>query len=274
MSPPHRVPRRQRQLAALLVRLREQAGLTQAEVARSVHRTDSTISRIEGGQPPDIHLLHAMLDLYTITVDQWPPIDDMLAKAKEKGWWHAYGQRDLGYLSAEDEASAVRVFQVNYIPGLLQTTDYTRAVFAAARVPMSNQEVETGIDVRQRRQERLTGDCPLQVHAVIDEVALRCPIEPRIMRSQVKQIVERAALPNVTVQVLPVTARPHPGMEGSFIVLSFPDDPGLVYVEHAFGSVHLEANISAARLAFDHLAGLALSPAESIDMIERVAAEM
>ena len=96
------------------------------------------------------------------------------------------------------------------------------------------------------------------------------------MRSQCKQITERAALPNVTVQVLPLATRPHPGMDGSFTVLSFPDDPGLLYVEHAFGSVQLEAasDVSAARLTFDHLAGLALSPAESIDMIERVAGEM
>jgi transcriptional regulator with XRE-family HTH domain len=232
MGTPHRIPRRRRQLGALLTKLRVEAGLTQAEVARRLERTDSTISRIEGGQPPDIHLMRAMLDLYTVTVDRWKPIEDMRARAKEKGWWHAYRLDGLGddygygygYVPMEAEASRVHSFQLALVPGLLQTEEYMRAVFAtSSQVPIK--QVNNEVAARLKRQERLFGDDPLALHVVMDESLLWRGFEWEVMSAQLARIAEMAELPNVTVQVMPASVGPHEGFSGMFTVLGFPDEP-------------------------------------------------
>jgi transcriptional regulator with XRE-family HTH domain len=270
---------RRRLLGRELRRLREESGLSQEDAARDLNCTDSTVSRVEQGQLPNYHALRAMLDLYGLTVDQWQPYLDMYERAKERGWWQAYGVDARGFIALEHEACVVREYQPGFVPGLFQTADYIRETSALSRIGHSRRWVENQVAMRLRRQERLTADPPMRFHAVIDEPVLHRVVGgPAVWRAQLRRIAERAELANVTTQVLPRSVVAPDGWNGMLIVLGFPepDDPDMAYVEHGFGSVHIERKdeVTACRLTFDHLASLALAPGESIALIERVAADL
>ncbi|GDY31144.1 helix-turn-helix domain-containing protein [Gandjariella thermophila] len=270
---------RRRLLGRELRRLREETGLSQEEAARALNYTDSTISRVEQGQLPNYHALRAMLDVYGLTVDQWQPYLDMYERARERGWWQAYGVDDRGFIALEHEACAVWEYQPGYVPGLLQTADYIREIFALSRIKHPRRWIDNQVAVRLKRQERLTADPPLRFHAVVDEPVLHRVVGGRALwRAQLRRIVQLSELPNVTVRVLSRFVVAPDGWNGMFIVLSFPDadDPDMAYAEHSSGSVHIERKdeVTGCRLTFDHLASLALAPTESIALIERVAAEL
>jgi transcriptional regulator with XRE-family HTH domain len=269
-----------RRLGRHLQRLREQAGLTQFEAGRLLHYSDSKISRVEAGQLPDYHAMCAMLDLYGLTVSQWEPFKERWEIASQPGWWATYRLEDQGYVSMEDEAILVREFQQSFVPGLLQTEAYARAFFDKSFMLHSRKTIENQIKVRMRRQDRLTGkENPLVFEAIIQECVLRrYNGDPAVHRAQLLRIVERAGLANVTVRVVPETDGVHGGLNGALILLSFPDkeDDDVVYLEHALGANHTDhtADVAAGKLRMDHLARLALDPAQSIEFIEQVAAEL
>lgn len=271
----HRVPFRKRQLGRTLRQLRMRAGLSQEQVGRAMRCSDSTISRFENGEPPGYHPLRSLLDEYRVSGDQWDTVVAMWERATAKGWWQAFGLDDQGYVSMEDEASLVREYQLGVIPGLLQTEAYARALFAGSNGPRSRQRTENDIAVRMRRQDRLVSEPPLELHAIIDESVFHAKIDPAIMRHQLRRILDRAELPNVCVRVLRRSAGLHDGLHGPFIVLGFPDreDPDLAYVEHAFGSVHIEkeSRVHAAKVRFDHLWPRA---DDSLELLHEVAATL
>ncbi|SEP71538.1 MULTISPECIES: helix-turn-helix domain-containing protein [Lentzea] len=263
---------RQKRLGEALKLLRERAGLSQREAADRIDYNVPKLSRIENGQVPDIHALRAMLDVYGVIGDEETPYVEMWELAKEKGWWKQYRLEDQGYISLEHDASAIREFQSSYLPGMVQSKGYMRAVFAGARTQRSRKWVDSQIAVRVRRQERLTGDNPVRYHAIIAESALR-----HADRDQLLHIANLSLLPNVTIQVVLDTAGLHDGHNGPFTLLDFPFDggPRVLYVEHAGGSMHIEdqSRVKATILTFKHLSKLALTPEESAAWIERLAAE-
>jgi transcriptional regulator with XRE-family HTH domain len=267
-------------LGRQLQKLREQAGLTQRESAKRLRYSDSKISRVEAGQLPDYHAMCAMLDLYGLTFDQWDAYKDMWEIAAEPGWWAMYKLVDQGYVSMEHEATLVREYQSSLLPGLLQTEAYTRAVFDKSIMPRSRKTIDNQVKVRTRRQERLTGkENPLMYKAIIQEGVLCRPEgSTAVHRAQLRRIAELAALPNVTVLVLQEVYGVHDGLLGGLTVLSFPDkeDDDVVYLEHALGANHTDnaAEVATGKLRLDHLARLALDPAQSIEFVERVAAEL
>lgn len=264
-----------RQLGRQLKRMRERLGMTQEEAGAPLRMSTSKMSRIEVGYLPPYHDFRALLDRYNVVVSDWDEYIEAYDRAREKGWWRNYGIGNRGFLPIEAEASVVKVFQFGYIPGLLQTEAYMREVFAAARVPMKPKVLENEVAVRLRRQLRLTVEPVLQYHAIIDEYALRKPILGRVEREeQLRHLVERARLPNVTLQVVPEDVGAYDGQNGNLIIASF-DDPAeqdLAYVEHIFGSVHVEkeGEVSAAKLAFKDFADRALDAEDSIALIERL----
>ncbi|MFS8100347.1 helix-turn-helix domain-containing protein [Lentzea alba] len=263
---------RQQRLGEALQLLRERAGMSQQQVAERLHYNVPKISRIENGQVPDIHALRAMLDLYSVIGHEEQPYIEMWELAKEKGWWKQYRLEDQGYISLEHDASAIREFQSSYIPGMVQSRGYMRAVFAGARTQRSKKWIDSQIAVRVRRQQRLTDDNPVRYHAIIAESALR-----HADRDQLLHIITVGRLPNVTIQVVLDTAGLHDGHNGPFTLLDFPftGDPQVLYVEHAGGSMHIEdpSRVKATTLTFKHLSKLALTPEESAVWIERLAAE-
>lgn len=266
---------RQRRLAAELRRLRESRRLTGDEVADRLAWSTAKVSRIEnartGAKIPDVQRL---LDLYDVRGDRR---DDLLALARdagERGWWEDY--RDLprplaDFIALESEASAVRQWENNTVPGLLQTEAYARHVIEGynAISTMPPQEIQRRVEVRIRRQEILHQHQPAQLHIVVDEAVLQRRVgDAEVMREQLGHILSVSESPALTLQVLPLAA-PHRVMADSFTILEFSDAhdvtfPDIVHTESITIS-HLvdETMTYMYRLAHDSLAKQALNPTET-----------
>lgn len=265
---------RRRQLGRTLRKLREAAGLSQEDAGRPLRFSTSKMSRIEQGHIPGYNDFLALLDRYGIIASDYHEYVRMFDDAKEKGWWHAFGLSDRGFVSVEAEAAWIRNYQLGFVPGLLQTEFYMRETFAAARDPFAGAELENHVQVRLRRQRRLLEEPLLELHAIIDETALlREPCDA----DQLRQLVGRSQLPNVTLQVIPRAVGSHDGLYSNFIVAGFPErsEPDLAYLEYGFGSLQIEkeAEVRGASLMFEHLADLALDGDDSRALIERMIAE-
>jgi hypothetical protein len=168
-------------------------------------------------------------------------------------------------------------YNAELVTGLLQTEPYTRAIMTAA-LRTDNNDMERQITVRMQRQRRLTAADAPTLWVVLNESALHRQVGgPAVMREQLAHITELAALPNVTIQVLPFTAGAHPAMLGSFTLMQFPDpaDLDVVYVEAETGALYLEKPEDVRRysLILDYLRAQALGPAESRALIEQMAGE-
>jgi len=166
---------RMRLLGRRLRRLREQTGMNQEQTGKPMRFTKSKMSRIEQGYLPKYHEFLALLDLYGVIVPDYAEWVLLFDRAQEKGWWHAYGLNNKGYISLEADADELREFQLGYVPGLFQTEATMRATFAGARNPLTTERLEIQVAVRLRRQLRLVDEPMLQVHEVIDETVLRRP---------------------------------------------------------------------------------------------------
>lgn len=257
--------------------LREEAGLSLDHAAEKLEKTRSALSRIEtGATRADVHFVRSLMDIYDIYV---PGLLDQARAAMKPQWFRYYGVEDLGYVDVETHASAVNEFSGLNLPGLFQTEAYIRAVVGRDRRSRTPAQINNDVQVRLIRKKRLTStDDPLYITAIIDEAALRRSIGgPAVMREQLRQLVDLAALPTVTVQVLPLRNGAHSAMDGAFTLLSFPDpsDSDLLYVEYTTGAMHIEDEdeVRTARLKFDALRSEALSPEDSVAHIERVIAE-
>lgn len=269
----------QRQLARRLRRLREEAGLTLEEAAPRLDWSTSKLGRIETAQQGvDVHGVRSMLDLYDVGGAQWTEIIDMVRATRQRGW-HAYGRSGQGYLGLETDAVVVHNYQLAYVPGLLQTEDYMRTLFRNSRRRPTDAEIDRDVQARLLRQRRLTEEPALELVAIVDESALHRPVGGvKVMRAQLQQVLARATLPSVRLQVLPFSLGVHSGMDGSFIVLGFgdPDEPEIAYIEHTANALHLhkEVEVSACKLVFDRLRSEALSPRDSVALVERLAADL
>lgn len=272
---------RRRQLARILREMRQKAGFTIEAAAPRLDFSPSKLSRIENAhRGVDVHVVRTMMDIFGVGGDRWNEILDLTRAAGAKGWWRAYGLDDQGYVPLEAEASTVREYTVNYLPGLLQTADYARALFESSMHAGSQAVRENDVAVRMIRQNRLRDpENPLTLVAVIEDAAVRRVIgDPDIMCAQLVSLVEAAELDTVTVRVLPADVGAYQGVTGAFTLLSFEGlgEPDIGYVEHPMGSVHIEkaGDVARGRVVFDHLRSLALSPEESAALIERVAMQM
>jgi Domain of unknown function (DUF5753)/Helix-turn-helix domain len=272
---------RRRQLARTLRQLRVRAGMTIEAAAPLLDFSPAKLSRIENAhQGVDVHAVRTMMDIFGVGGERWGEILELTREASAKGWWRAYGLDDRGYLPLEADATMVRDFTISLVPGLLQTADYARALFGSSVRSPSTAVLERDVTVRMIRQERLTStERPLELLAVIDEGVLRRALGgPAVMRAQLTRLIDAAELDTVTVQILPTAVADHPGYDGAFTILSFEGlgEPDMGYAEHPMGAVHIEQeeHVARARLVFDRLRSVALSPAESAALIERVVAQM
>lgn len=191
---------RRRRLAHRIRQLREAARMTQETAAAGLDMSTSALSRKEIGEvATSVHEVRSMMDLYDIYD---PDLLDLARAARERGWWRAYGVEDRGYVDLETEACAVRELSLMYVPGLLQTEDYMRAIFNADRVRRTKRVVENDVAVRLIRQRRLTDDeHPIHVTALVDETALRRPIGGAdVMREQLHHVLEAVELERVEVR--------------------------------------------------------------------------
>jgi transcriptional regulator with XRE-family HTH domain len=271
---------RRRRLASELRRLRDAANLTIDDVAEKLECSASKISRIETGHtgvsPRDAR---GLLELYGVEPDRLEALVQLAREARKKGWWYAYNEVFTGaFVGLEAETSSLRAYQALLVPGLLQTEDYMRAVIRAARPDATGAQIEKRVQARLARQQLLVDADPPRYWAVIDEAVLCRPVGGReAMRRQLNWLIDRAALPHVTIQVMPFLAGAHSGMEGPFLILGFPEqaDPDVVYVDNTTAGIYLEEPAAILRytLMFDHLRAAALGPAETLARISEAAAD-
>jgi transcriptional regulator with XRE-family HTH domain len=276
---------RGRRLRHELRRLREEAGLTHSEVARRLEWSASKLSRIETGQSRvQTGDVRDLLDVYGVT--DTAVCDAMVQLAREarrRGWWTRYTDV-LGsgtYVGLEADASALHTYESQFVPGLLQTEDYARAVIRAGQARPDPETLERRLTARMARQEILTRPDPPEIWAVLDEPVVSRPVGGTgVMRAQLQHLIEVSTRPNtpLTLQVLPLSAGAHPGMNGPFVILEFhsPTDPPMVYLETATDGLYIEEppDIERYTLRFNHLVARALGPDESRTMIADIAGRM
>ncbi|MGW3957749.1 helix-turn-helix domain-containing protein [Streptomyces sp. NPDC004752] len=276
-----------RQLGDELRRFREAAGLTTLAAAEVLDCTKGKISRIENGhvpvRTPD---LNALMKAYGVDDEEARERLAALARRanrrRREGWWHQYGSilgdsyRDQ--IEMEDICDSVRTYEVQLVPGLLQTPEYGRAVTVASRSWETPEQIDQFVQVRLARQERLTGPEPLELWVVLSEGVLRQQVGgPEVMRAQLEHLACIAELPNVTVQVLPFARGAYSGMFGPYLLMRFPQvaSMDLVLTETPTGNIWIERESEVAhyRTLFDDARTAALPPTESLRFVQRVAKE-
>jgi transcriptional regulator with XRE-family HTH domain len=276
---------RRRRLGAELRRLRDSAGYKLEEVAGMLGVAPSTLSRIETGKAPTKSAyLSQLLELYQVTdAGQRQILVDMAREGHRKGWWAAYDDvlpSGLGvYVGLEAEASGLRSYEIGVVHGLLQTTDYARAILRASAPRHTADQIERLVDLRMERQRRLDDNPPLDLWVIHDEAVIRRTVGgPVVMRHQLAHLLVAAGLPGVTLQVLPFDTGAHAGHDGPFSIVEFHDrsDSEVVYVESTAGPIYLEKDreIRASAEVFDRLRAAALPPEASLDLISKAAREL
>jgi transcriptional regulator with XRE-family HTH domain len=270
-----------RRLRSALKRAREQAGQTQEQVAAAMDWSTSKLIRIEAGTVGiSTNDLRALLTHYGIV--EHPHVEGLLELARmgrRKPWWFAYRDQlptpAYGTLiDLEADASQLCIFGPSFVPGLLQTADYARAVLQRVAPKRSPEEVEAQVAVRVRRVAEVLGQKePPVLSVVLDEVVLRRGTTVEVTRAQLHHLLSLAGHPRITIRILPFSAGVYP-LTSAFFVISFADDePDVVYVEGGLddGIIEDEGQVEDYRATFAALEQQALDPAASADLIARVA---
>jgi len=233
---------------AQLRRLRTEQGISREQAAEAIRASEWKIHRLENGQVglKDRDVVD-LLRLYGVTdPGEVAALVALAREANEPGWWHRYSdllpQWFRAYIDLEAAAALIRTYEGQFVPGLLQTEDYMRAVMRGAQLGDSPEELERRVRLRLTRQRLLAQDDGPRLWAVVDEAALRRPVGGReVMRAQLERLVETTKLPNVTLQILPFRGGAHAAMVGAFSILRFPFElPDVVYLEHLTNAVYLD----------------------------------
>jgi transcriptional regulator with XRE-family HTH domain len=265
---------RSRQVANQLRALREGARLTGAEVAKQLGMSPSKISRIETGHRGlTVDVVAALLGLYQVPERQREQILDQVRKSAEHGWWASRGlglpETWTALIGFESRATRIQNYEALFIPGLLQTAEYTGAIIKGINPAMPESELTNLVATRMARQAILRRS-DLEFLAVVDEGALCRPLaESGILRRQLRHLTDDAERANVTIRVVPLRAGPHAGQRGPFAMLDFVAEPSLVYIENQTTCMFLDDqdDVTAYRDALGNILNVALNPAESVELI-------
>ena len=272
-------------LGAQLRRLREATGISAEKAGYEIRASRSKISRMETGRvgfkPRDIEDL---LTLYGVADGkERARVIALAGRSREPEWWTQYN--DIlpdwfeTYLGLESAATAIRGFEAQFVPGLFQTEDYARSVTRLGHQTAPDGEIERRVRLRLARQDLLSRTRPPRIWAVMDEAVLRRPIGgTAVMRAQLFRLAEAARLPGVRLQVVEFARGGHAAASGSFTILRFEerDLPDVVYIEQLTSAVYLDqrADVEHYLEVADQLSGEALTPADTLRFIERVAKEI
>ena len=236
-------------LGGQLRRLREAAGISRADAGYTIRASESKISRMELGRVSFKE--RDVVDLLTLYgLDDDTERQELVALAREAnlpGWWHDYSDVMPSwfqvYVGLEGAASLIRTYEVQFVPGLLQTADYARAVIRSGQPNLTEEEVERRVGLRLTRQRVLSRSEPARLWAVMDEAVLRRPIGgPHVLHDQLEHLVLKSKEPNITLQVLPFRVGGHAAESGAFSLLRFPepDLSDIVYVEQLTSALYLD----------------------------------
>ncbi|GAA2373212.1 helix-turn-helix domain-containing protein [Streptomyces sparsogenes] len=257
--------------------LREKAGLSYEQAGRALDVTHATIRRMEKAEVGlKLPYVEKLLRTYGVTDPE--EVEGFLSLAREAnkpGWWHRF--RDVlpewfnTFVALEGEANLIRAYEPHYVPGLLQTEDYARAVLRAGMPHAPDSEIERNVALRMERQSLLTRENPPMLWVVMDETVLRRPIGgPEVMRDQITRLIEAVTVPNVRLQIMPFDAGPHPAMYGPFHIFRFPiqELPDIAYTETLVSGSYFDQrdDVSSFLEALDRMSAQA-APAQTTQAI-------
>jgi transcriptional regulator with XRE-family HTH domain len=269
-------------LGKRLRELREAAGRSLEDAAAVLGVSVLAVRRIEQGQVKwKLPYIRVLLEEYGVAGEEARAFLELTSEANKPGWWHRY--RDAlpawfrAFVSLEEEASLIRAYEPHYVPGLLQTEDYARAVLAAGL--QDSAEIERRVQLRMERQRILRQPGGPDLWVVMDETVLRRPmVPPEVMAGQIDRLIDAAALPNVKLQVIPFALCVHEGMYGPFHVFRFPfpELPDIAYVENVPGAVYLDQydDVTAFQEALDRMSAQAPPPQRTEAFLGAIRKEM
>ena len=262
-------------LGAQLRRLREAKRISLEDAGEAIRASHSKISRLETGRVgfkdrdiADLLTLYGVMDESERTA-----LRELAARANKQGWWHDYS--DIlpnwfeAYVGLEEAATQIRAYEVQFIPGLLQTGDYARAVTLLGYPNAPSRDIDRRVGLRLARQAVFTRPNPPNIWIVLDEAVMKRPIGgPEVMRAQVKHLIEMSARPNVTIQIVPFQIGGHAAAGGPFSILRFAehDLPDVVYLEQLTSALYLDKQeiVDSYLAVMDRLCVDATTPASSI----------
>jgi transcriptional regulator with XRE-family HTH domain len=271
-------------LGRQLQALREKAGLSYQQAADAIYASEWTLRRIEAGKGA-LKPLNIKSLLVTYGVTDVREIDAFLGLARDAsrpGWWHSYGDALPDWFKVavglEESASLIRAYEPQVVPGLLQTEAYVRAITAASFPSEKEEESERRVALRLARQDLLKRPAPPEYWVVLEETVLRRPIGgPDVMRGQIEHLIDAAARPNITIQVLPFSAGWHPAMYGMFWIYRFPDSEmsDVVYSEGLTSAYYLNKPEETSKYteALDRMAAQAATPDQTITILREILKE-
>lgn len=280
-----------RYIGRRMTALREASNLTQQQVALKVDKGRATIARIEDGED-GVRLraidMEALLKLYNADPTDTELLLALAAETRNgrsKSWWHDRTETELPgffglYVMLEDSAERIRQYQVELVPGLLQTRAYAEQVQRVPAGYVDEQEIQQRVSVRVARQSLLTRGRAPRLEVIINEAAFhRIVGGPAVMAEQLEHLLQVSQWGNVSVRVLPFSAGLHGGMGAStaFIILDFPKneasaeplEPPLAYVDALTGALYLNKpdEFRAYELAWKDIEGRALDEDASREII-------
>jgi transcriptional regulator with XRE-family HTH domain len=268
-------------LGAQLRKLREARGISREKAGWEIRSSESKISRIELGRVSFKERDVAdLLTLYGVTDEA--ERDTMLGLARQAntpGWWHRYSDLLPGwfqsYLDLEAAAAVIRTYEVQFVPGLLQTADYARAVILLGYAAAPAQEIDRRVALRVKRQQILHRPNPPRLWAVVDEAALRRPIGgAKVMRAQIEALIEATRMPHIRLQIIPFHVGGHAAAGGSYSILRFPDQdmPDVVYIEQLTSALYLDKreDVDQYAAAMERLVVEAEPPTRTTGILRRI----
>ncbi|HKA67630.1 MAG TPA: helix-turn-helix transcriptional regulator [Actinomycetes bacterium] len=271
-------------LGAQLKQLREAAGVSRRTAGYTIRASESKMSRLElgrvGFKERDVVDL---LTLYGVTDEA--ERESLLALAREAntpGWWHTYNDVLPSwfqvYIGLEGAAALIRTYEIQFVPGLLQTEDYAMAVSRRGQSGELDDEIERRVNVRMARQRLLSRPHPPRLWAIVDEAALRRPIGgSAVMRAQIEYLIDAAKRPNVTIQVMPFRFGANAGESGPFSILRFgeADMPDIVYIEQLTSALYLDKpeDVDQYQEAMERLSVQSVPPDRTTGFLKRILQE-
>lgn len=271
-------------LGSQLRMLREVKGITREEAGYAIRASGSKISRMELGRVSFKERdVTDLLKLYGVDEDETATLVALAVQANSPGWWHKYGDVLPDwfqvYVGLEEAASLIRLYEVQFVPGLLQTADYARAVVRLGQPGAAPEEIERRISLRMGRQELLTKPGGPRLWAIVDEAALRRPIGGKeVMRAQLEQLILATEEPQVTLQVMPFRSGGHAAEAGAFTIMRFPepDLPDVVYLEQLTSALYLDKRDDVEKYTevMERLSVESESPERSVDILSGMLEEV
>jgi transcriptional regulator with XRE-family HTH domain len=271
---------RRRELGARLRAIRLATGMTVEDVAGRMEVSAAKISRIEtGARGVSVADVRFLCNLYEVSADENDRLISLTRESKRRSWWQQYGLPEsvFTYIGLEEAAVSIHQYDTSFVPPLLQTEEYARAVIKGVALGTPADHIDQLVDARMTRQKLLSSPAPPELWTVIDQAAVvRMVGGPSTMRAQLEALVEHGQRPPLTLQVIPFDAGAHPGMGSAFTLLHLEEVSDVAYVEGLIGNFYLQSPADLARYhkAFDQLRAIALSPGRSQDLLHAFASQL